>query len=376
MITNTPAIRLLVCGESTFDCIIKCIRKSQISVHIKMFIWRDDLIGNKLANELLKAANRGVKIQIYKDRTGAIYELAEEKRQSFFHKTNNTYLKYSALLVNYFYPLQGKTGSQKQRENELTKELSRHKNIQIDFDSSKGDHSKYYIFDNNTLILGGINIEDKEISTDVSGMKYHDYMIEFNGSIYVDYFLNRLSGITAYKEENKIDFIFNIKNRYEIKEFFLNLIESAKHSIDILMAYIGDKDIHNKIIETVNRGIKVNIILPAKANLQNDFNYKLLKKLITGTNGKINIYLSPDMIHAKLILVDNKVLTIGSSNLNSLSMSKLFELNTLIKLEDNIFRKELINSIISQINISKKINHSSDLYYNKLKAFIEGVICG
>ena len=376
MITNTPAIRLLVCGESTFNCIIKSIRKSQISVHIKMFIWRDDLIGNKLANELLKAANRGVKIQIYKDRTGAIYELAEEKRQSFFHKTNNTYLKYSALLVNYFYPLQGKTGSQKQRENELTKELSRHKNIQIDFDSSKGDHSKYYIFDNNTLILGGINIEDKEISTDVSGMKYHDYMIEFNGSIYVDYFLNRLSGITAYKEENKIDFIFNIKNRYEIKEFFLDLIESAKQSIDILMAYIGDKDIHNKIIETVNRGIKVNIILPAKANLQNDFNYKLLKKLITGTNGKINIYLSPEMIHAKLILVDNKLLTIGSSNLNSLSMSKLFELNTLIKLEDNIFRKELINSIISQINISKKINHSSDLYYNKLKAFIEGVICG
>ena len=44
-------------------------------------------------------------------------------------------------------------------------------------DTFKADHSKYYIIDD-TLILGGINIEDKENGSDRQGREYQDYMIK------------------------------------------------------------------------------------------------------------------------------------------------------------------------------------------------------
>ena len=50
-----------------------------------MFIWREDEIGLKIAEELLKAADRGVSITIEKDRYGLLLEYAEESQRSFCH---------------------------------------------------------------------------------------------------------------------------------------------------------------------------------------------------------------------------------------------------------------------------------------------------
>ena len=80
-------IRLQVDGEQSFRKIISRIRAAKKSIYINIFIWRDDKIGNIIANELLDAANRGVKIEISKDRLGSVFEKAEENGQSFFNKS-------------------------------------------------------------------------------------------------------------------------------------------------------------------------------------------------------------------------------------------------------------------------------------------------
>lgn len=81
------------------------------------------------------------------------------------------------------------------------------------------------------------------------------------------------------------------------------------------------------------------------------------------------------MIHAKLIRIDNKLMTVGSTNLNRQAMSTLLELNTIIALEDEIFKQKLHDSITKQIHLSRNIQQISELKYNKLKAFLEGMVC-
>jgi cardiolipin synthase len=370
-------INLFVNGKESFGCIIENIKKVSNKIEINMFIWRDDYIGNLIAEELIKAANRGVKIIISKDKLGSVFEYAEEHRQSFFHKKYDFFLFFQAYLLNIIYPMRGKSKSQKQINNEKVNELINHKNIIVYHNVKKEDHSKYYIFDNEVLIMGGVNIEDKELLTDVENKKYHDYMIEFIGSSYIEKFRKQMNGEIINNEEPEIDFIFNIKNgkvkQFEMKERIIDLLSKANKSVYIVMAYLGDEDIEKRIIELANNNIKVVIITSDKSNLQHDLNMSVLKRIMEKTSGSVNIYLSSSMVHAKLIRIDNKYVTIGSTNLNQ-SINKLQELNAVIELNDDIFSKKLEESINNEIRISKKILKSSELKYNKVKAIFENII--
>jgi phosphatidylserine/phosphatidylglycerophosphate/cardiolipin synthase-like enzyme len=61
---NHRNLRLLIDGQESFKRITQQIRQAEKSVHINMFIWRDDKIGNHVGRELLAAADRGVDVSI------------------------------------------------------------------------------------------------------------------------------------------------------------------------------------------------------------------------------------------------------------------------------------------------------------------------
>jgi len=77
---------LLIDGKNAFPVILDAVENAEKSVEINMFIWRDDEIGNRLAQAVLKSADRGVKATISVDKYGSVLEHLEESRKSFFHK--------------------------------------------------------------------------------------------------------------------------------------------------------------------------------------------------------------------------------------------------------------------------------------------------
>ena len=52
---------------------------------MRIFLWSDDETGNQLGRAVLRAADRGVNISIYKDRIAAVYEYSGGNKQSFLH---------------------------------------------------------------------------------------------------------------------------------------------------------------------------------------------------------------------------------------------------------------------------------------------------
>ena len=79
-------LELLIDGKNAFPVILDCIKNAKKSIYINMFIWRDDNIGNIIGEAVLEAANRGVKVDISKDKYGVVLEKSEEVKKSFFHK--------------------------------------------------------------------------------------------------------------------------------------------------------------------------------------------------------------------------------------------------------------------------------------------------
>ncbi|MDD4048706.1 MAG: phospholipase D-like domain-containing protein, partial [Clostridia bacterium] len=80
------------------------------------------------------------------------------------------------------------------------------------------------------------------------------------------------------------------------------------------------------------------------------------------------------MVHAKLIRVDNQVLTFGSTNLNKQAMEKLLELNVFMKNYDEDFSEVLEESIQNNITDATRIRNGSNIKFNPIRAMLEQIV--
>ena len=69
-------------ANATFVRVIQCMDTAKKSIEIHMFVWRNDAIGNEIGKAVLRAAKRGVRIKIKKDRGAIMYERIEMNRPS------------------------------------------------------------------------------------------------------------------------------------------------------------------------------------------------------------------------------------------------------------------------------------------------------
>ena len=98
------SISLLTDGKEAFSEILRCIENAEKSIEINMFIWRGDNIGKAIAQAVLNAAERGVKVFISVDRYGFVLEKCEESTHSFFHEKPTFIESVKINTLKFFYP--------------------------------------------------------------------------------------------------------------------------------------------------------------------------------------------------------------------------------------------------------------------------------
>ena len=366
-------LTLLVNGSRAFPEIIRCIEEAKTSLEINMFIWRDDRIGNRMAQAVLAAADRGVTVYISVDRYGVVLEKCEECKRSFFHKKQTFTEKCKSRLLEVFYPENTQPGAVKDERTDLYRRIMLHPNITVSADVFKADHSKFYIIDDRILFLGGVNIEDKENGQDISGRIYGDYMAKLEGREYVDAFREKLA--TGRSTRNDLFFGLNQKlpvRRFEMEELYLDLIHSAREELHITMAYFSPlKKFMDAIIAAHQRGVHVTIVIPERANFQNDSNRRTASKLLKATNGGIRVYFSPKMLHTKLVM-NERTISFGSTNITKKAFGQLDELNLFVPRDDSEFCRTLLESVAADIRISRPVTDHQEVSYRKTLSFLEG----
>ena len=312
-------------GDQAFRRILERIGGARRSVSIRAFLWRDDEAGNQLGEAVLKAAERGVQVTIQKDRIAAVYEYAGGNKQSFFHKRVDPIRGVQAWFLGAVFRVKG---SFKQKPNELAAAVLAHPNITVEHQRKRFDHSKLYIVDDEWMCLGSMGVGDNHTT------EWLDLMVELDGAAHVRRLAARMAGEDEFDPSRGIDFLVHSRSAHRprtcpMATHRLALIDSATTSLTVEMAYLGDRRYTYAMARAVNRGVDVTLVTAGRADVLGNVNRAtcdLLRKL-TGAPANLTIVHVPRMVHSKAVVIDHRVVDVGSANFTPLSHGVYDEIN-------------------------------------------------
>ncbi len=319
---KASTIRLVHSGNDYFETLQTLINSSTHTLHLQTYIFEEDDTGRSIAKALREASLRGVKIYMMLDGFGSL---------SLSRKFVNE-LRLSGIHLRFFSP------------------FFSFQNIYI----GRRLHQKVIVADQNTALIGGINIADKYHGSSTE-QAWLDYAVLLKGSIcrdvenlckqkYIRTFI-RKKHKTIQKQNLLEENIFvrirendRLRQKNQISNSYLQSINNAKHSIYITGSYfLPGMRLRKAIIKAAKRGVEVHLIMAGISDVPlfqsaTRWLYDLLFR------NKINIYeWQKSVLHGKVAVVDGKWTTIGSFNLNHLSAYGSIELN--IDILDEQFSK-------------------------------------
>jgi cardiolipin synthase len=350
-LTKGNKVTLLADGPATYAAMFKAIEKAKDHVNLETYIIEDDETGRKFADLLLEKQAAGVQVNIIYDSVGSMKTPA-----AFFQRLGEGGIQ--VVGFNSLNPLktEGKWG--------LT-----HR-----------DHRKILIVDGKVAILGGINISEvyssrpfKRKKKKTASIHWRDTDLQIEGpavaeiqKLFLDTWqkqkgaelseknqfpalqekgtaLVRVVGSTP-GETNRIPFVV-----------YVSAIIFAEHSIHLTNSYfIPDEQIIQGLTDAAGRGVDVKIILPGVTDSKlalyaQRYHYSGL--LQSG----VKVYEhDTSLLHAKTAVVDQVWATVGSTNLDYLSLLSNDEVNAVILSKE--FAVEMEKMFARDLADSKQIH--------------------
>ena len=333
--SHNNSVTLLMSGQEKFDDLFKAIDQARSSIHMEYFNFRNDSINRELISHLAPKVKEGVEVRLLYDAFGNM------SNNSPMRKKDIAAIRALGIEIYQFDPI---------RFPFVNHVWSR-------------DHRKIVVIDGCVAYTGGMNVADYYIKgTDQVG-EWHDMHCRIEGDavnelqrIFLRIWNNtakqNIHGPQYYRGLGDISYFNGLKtdscqsrehqqvgiiNREPhtsntiIRDFYLSAINSAKDSIKIINPYftlIGP--LKRAIKKAVKRGVKVDIMLSVKCDepITPDCGFynahKLMKK-------GCHIWMfEPGFHHTKIIMVDGRLCTVGSANLDSRSLRFDYEENAVI----------------------------------------------
>ncbi|HEV7855776.1 MAG TPA: cardiolipin synthase ClsB [Herminiimonas sp.] len=331
---------LLENGEAFFPRVFEAIDAAQKEILLETFILFDDKVGRALHEALLKAAARGVTVDLTIDGWGS------PGLEGDFMTT----LTAAGVRIHVFDPVPG---------------LLRHINL------FRRLHRKLLVIDGEVAFIGGINFSADHLR-DFGPEAKQDYSVEAHGPIVDQIHEFALAAANKTKEPRRwfrstrtvqstspavgaaqAAFVWrdNHRNTNDIERHYRLAIRLARQRIVIANAYFFPgyaflRDLRN----AAKRGVQVSLILQGNPDMpivQTAASMLYHHLLSAG----VQIYEYCDRpLHGKVAVVDDGWCTVGSSNLDPLSLSLNLEANVMI-------RDRTFNQCLSE-SLQKLMDHS------------------
>ncbi len=332
--TRGNQVELLIDGETTYNSMLEAIAMAETYIFIQFYIVRDDGIGQRLRDALIRKARAGVRVCFLYDEIGCL-------------KLPDTYLEVmrnESIDVSGFKTTKGKNNR-----------------FQINF----RNHRKLLIVDGHTSFIGGLNLGDEYLTFRDTHMK-----IEGPASQHIQLsFLKDWYWATGQIPENskvvkpsaKANQAAAIVNTGPADDtascslLFTSLINMAQHRLWITSPYFVPDDVMVRAFQAAAiRGVDVRIILPGKADhkLVELASFTYYESMI---NCGVRLFRYRErFIHQKVILVDNEIAGIGTVNLDNRSLHLNFEATGMIA--DNSFANDVEAMLITDLECSEEVH--------------------
>jgi cardiolipin synthase len=325
-------LNLLINGEAFFPLVFAAIRAAEREVLIETFILFEDKVGSQLQAELIAAAERGVSVELTVDGYG------------------------SADLSGAFVTALCEVGVRVHMFDPQPRLLGMRTNL------FRRMHRKLVVIDGRQAFVGGINFSADHLA-DYGPEAKQDYAVEVEGPVvqdiqqYVQAMLvpperlrrggprwARTKPDSQAAGQAQLTIRDNRKHRNDIERQYLLAIRSARQRLLIANAYFfPGYRLLREIRRAALRGVRVELILQGQPDMPiARFSARILYDYLLRGGVRILEYDSRPL-HGKVALVDDQWATVGSSNLDPLSLSLNLEANLIIR--DRTFNRQLFEHL-------------------------------
>lgn len=294
-------------GSTLYEDMLAAIDSAQESILMETFIWKNDEVGQKFIDAFNAASARGVDIHLIYD---GFANLAVP---------SSFYRQLAADIHVYRMP----TVTRKFWRGPL-----RHSGF---------DHSKILVVDDGVAFVGGFNIGSlyarhwrdthlRSVGTGAWALRQSVAQV-WNAYHPAD---EQISWVrpAAWESQVRVSANLPIQLVYPIRNMYINAFARARKRIWLTTPYfIPDQQLLRSLIEASERGVDVRLMVPQQSNhiLGDWLSRGFFEQLI---NSKITVLLyTASMIHSKVATVDGEWSTVGTANIDRLSLSFNYETN-------------------------------------------------
>lgn len=316
-------------GEHVFEDMLEAIHSAKSTVYLESYIWKGDEYGRRFKDAVIDAHHRGVEVfLIYDEFANAVVP------KKFFEFPSGIHV--------------------------LSYPIFRPQILLLDLKYTGRDHRKILVVDEKIGFVGGFNIGStyatqwRDTHMRITGPGVQELVSSFVG--FWNY--NRKSNLPHIESAHTPDWLPKIqaagnapiRQVYPVRHIYLEAFRRANHHIYLTQAYfIPDKVFLDELLAAAARGVDVRIIVPEASNhvLTDWLSRGQYSKML---RGGVTIWLFKNaMVHAKTGTVDGIWTTIGTANIDRLSLQGNYEINMsiydseLATTMERVFESDLTN---------------------------------
>jgi cardiolipin synthase len=322
-VTTNNQSELFTDGQKLFADIRQEIRQAQHNVYVEFYTFYGDELGREMLAPLIEKAREGVEVRVLYDSWGSM-----GTKRDFFEP-----LREAGGLAEPF--------------------LGIHSNW-LDFRLNFRNHRKIVAIDGWTGYIGGFNIGDQYVGRDKKFGYWRDthLKVEGDGVLALQQQFIRDWDATTTDPKLKMDINqthFPKGNNglgktmmqvvasgpdddlEQVKLGYLRMINSARQRLYIQTPYlIPDDSVLNALRSAIHSGVDVRIMVPHMPD--HAFVYRATQyyaRLLAEDGAKIYFYQN-GFLHAKTMVIDDAISSVGSANMDFRSFKLNFEANAFV----------------------------------------------
>ena len=321
-------------SPEAWTAMLEAIREAKVSIDLEQFILNYDSVGIEFLDALKERVSQGVKVRLLCDEVGSF---------SLFRSGISKELERLGIEIKFF--------------NSIIPWSPNNETLWF-----FRDHRKLLIIDKNKMFTGGICLGDdmrnwRESSVCLSGSVVQDAINAFDTM-----WNKKYKNIKFYKKQKRLSpfplfqYITNAplpRQRFMYREL-IRAINNAKHYIYLTTPYLlPDHRLFRALRRATKRKVEIRLLVPQKTE-------SVLIDIASGTfyhsllSLGIRLFRYTDtMIHAKTSVIDGLWSTIGSLNLDNLSLRYNFESNIVSR--DKLFAFELEKQFLLDLGKSEEL---------------------
>ncbi len=329
-----------IMGEqiNTFSTIFDEVSKARHHIHLEYFIVRSDRLGEKFKNLLIEKSKQGVEVRFIYDGFG------------------------SFLIDKQFIRDMEDAGVQLVRFSPISQGIR-------NFSLNHRNHRKILIVDGEVAFVGGSNIGDEYLGRDEKIGKWRDMDILIRGDAVAtiqaaflrNWYIakNKILVEKVYFPEPKetgrilIDIVTGepLTKVNSVEHLFLSMIYTARDYLYFTTPYFVPPDSILLALESATaRGVKVKLMIPDQSdNIVAEYGTNLYARKMLEAGVEVYRY-KDGFLHSKTSIMDGKISTIGTANLDHRGLRLDYEILTVMHdsettaVMESFFRRDLEKS--------------------------------